>query len=100
MDVKYFTQSNGKPCGVFVIGHFDPELVIHQLNRQIIKAGFIEVSEDYVAQVYAARVNGIQGQPYFNTHVFDKEGEGSTVITWIDGNLLEEAHPKEENALH
>lgn len=75
-------------------------MVIHQLNRQIIEAGYIEVSEDYVAQVYAARVNGIQGQPYFNTHVFDKEVEGSTVITWIDGYLLEEAHPKEENALH
>ncbi|EGQ9742320.1 hypothetical protein FWP33_07280 [Vibrio parahaemolyticus] len=92
MNVKFFKLKNGNPWGFFVIGHVEPEMVIDALNHHITQEGFMPVTVDYVAHVWAAKVNGIPKEPLYNTHVFDEAVEGATPVTWVDGNSLEPEH--------
>ncbi len=94
MQVQHYKMANGNPWGFFVIGHFDPDLVLECLNQKITDEGFLPVTADYISKVWAANVTGIPKQPFYNTHVFGEEVEGATPITWVDGNSLEvEYHP-------
>ncbi|MDA0152315.1 hypothetical protein OH460_08375 [Vibrio sp. Makdt] len=91
MNVIQYNQSNGKPWGFFVYGHYDANEVIDAFNYHIQERGYLAVTSDYVSQVYAAEIVGLENQSHFNVHVFDEDIKGSSKITWVDGNLLEPA---------